>query len=170
MAERSARSRRDSQAWVFPADQIGFSSRLFAQFPVNNPAQSKRVDRAEMMMKTILMVCAAATLWASSAMAQQTSTIGPCTSDELRLCSGTPPGRYALRACFRAHIQELSDTCLVALTRLSAVDKTCRARLDQECAGVQPGGGLLEACLRTAAAKLDDTCKDQLSRAISTPR
>ena len=121
--------------------------------------------RAKLPMSS-LMVCAALMLLASSAIAQKTAPAGPCTADEMKLCAGIQPGRDALRACFREHIHELSDACLVALARLSAVDKRCRERLNQECASVEPGQGRLEACLRSAAAKLDDYCKGALSRAI----
>ncbi|RZN32038.1 hypothetical protein CWO90_14935 [Bradyrhizobium sp. Leo121] len=116
------------------------------------------------MIKITLMICVALMLLASSATAQK--PVGPCTADEMRLCAGIQPGRDSLRACFREHIQELSDACLLALARLSAVDKTCRERLNRECASVEPGQGRLESCLRSAAAKLDDYCKGALSRAI----
>ncbi len=115
------------------------------------------------MIKIALMVCATLMLLASSATAKKTL---PCTADELRLCAGIQPGRDNLRACFREHIHELSDACLLALARFTAVDETCRERLKRECASVEPGQGRLESCLRSAAAKLDDYCKDALSRAI----
>ena len=118
------------------------------------------------MIKIALMVCAGLMLLASSATAQKTLPVGPCTADELRLCAGIQPGRDSLRACFREHIHELSDACLLALARFSAVDKTCRKRLSRECRGVEPGQGRLESCLRSAAAKLDDYCKGALSHAI----
>src|SRR5690349_24359880 len=114
------------------------------------------------------MVCAALALLASSATAPKASS-RPCTADELRLCVGVQ-GRDSLRTCFREHIHELSDACLLALATLNSVDKTCRQRLRQECAGVEPGQGLLETCLRSAAAKLDDYCKGALSRAIPSVR
>ena len=126
------------------------------------PAQEVR----ELMIKIALMVCAALLLFASSATAEKTLPVGPCTADEFRLCAGIRPGRDSLRACFREHIHELSDACLLALARFSAVDKTCRQRLSWECGGVEPGQGRLESCLRSAAAKLDDYCKGALSRAI----
>ena len=122
------------------------------------------------MAKIVLMACAALMLWASSATAQKTSAAGPCTADEMKLCSGIKPGRDSLRACFRAHIQELSDACLLSLARLSAVDRRCRERLNRECASVEPGEGRLETCLRSAVTKLSDACKSALSRAISVPR
>jgi hypothetical protein len=118
------------------------------------------------MIKIALMVYAALMLLASSATAQKMLPVGPCTADEMRLCAGVQPGRDNLRACFREHIHELSDACLLALTRLSAVDKTCRERLNRECASVEPGQGRLESCLRSAAGNLDDYCKGALSRAI----
>ena len=122
------------------------------------------------MIKIALMVCAAFMLLASSATAQKTLPVGPCTADEKKLCAGIQPGRDNLRDCFREHIHELSDACLLALARLSAVDKTCRERLNQECASVEPGQGRLESCLRSAATKLDDYCKGALSRAIPGTR
>ena len=115
------------------------------------------------MMKVILII-AAFMLWTSSATAQK--PVAPCTADEKRLCVGIPPGRDSLRSCFRAHIHELSDACLLALARLSAVDRRCRSRLKSECASVEPGEGRLESCLRSAAANLDEACKNSLSRAI----
>ena len=127
-------------------------------------------DGASSMIRIILTVCAAFTLWASSATAQTTLAVGPCTADEMKLCSGIKPGRESLRACFRAHIHELSDACLLSLARLTAVDKTCRERLNRECASVEPGAGRLEACLRSAATKLSDACKRALARAIPAPR
>ncbi len=118
------------------------------------------------MIKIALMVCPALVLLASSATAQKTLPIETCTADEMRLCAGIQPGRDNLRVCFREHIHELSDACLLALTRFSAVDKTCRERLRRECTSVEPGQGLLESCLRSAAAKMDDYCKGAFSRAI----
>ena len=134
--------------------------------PSNETPPGDEEKVRESMIKFVLMVCGALMLLASSATAQKTSPAGPCTADELRLCAGIQPGRDNLRACFREHIHELSDACLLALTRLTALDKTCRERLNQECAGVEPGQGRLESCLRSAAAKLDDYCKGALSRAI----
>jgi len=132
---------------------------------VLNSGGSRPQNGANSMIRFVLMVCAAFMLWASSATAQETA--GPCTADELRLCSGIQPGRDSLRACFRAHIKELSDACLLSLARLTAVDKSCRERLNQECASVEPGEGRLESCLRSAVAQLSDACKNALSRAIS---
>ena len=123
---------------------------------------------ASSMIRIVLMVCAAFMLWTSSATAQK--AIGPCTADELKLCTGIQPGRDSLRACFRAHIHELSDACLLSLARLTSVDKTCRARLNKDCASVEPGAGRLETCLRSAVAKLSDACKRAFSRAIIVAR
>lgn len=117
------------------------------------------------MTKIVLIISAALMLWSSSTTAQE--TVGrPCTADELRLCAGIQPGRESLRACFRAHISELSDACLLSLARLSAIDKACREQLNQECASIEPGEGRLESCLRSAVAKLSANCKDALSNAI----
>ena len=94
------------------------------------------------MMKVILIIAVSA-LWTSNAAAQKPVAAGPCTADEKRLCVGIPPGRDSLRSCFQAHIHELSDACLLALARLSAVDRRCRSRMKSECASVEPGEGRL---------------------------
>ena len=75
------------------------------------------------MIKIVLMVCAAFMLLASSATAQNTSAVGPCTADAKRLCAGIKSGRD-IQACFRAHLHELSEACLFSLARLSAVEQT----------------------------------------------
>ena len=90
------------------------------------------------MIKIALMVSAALMLLASSATAQKTSPVGPCAADEMRLCAGIQPGRDSLRACFQEHIHELSDACLLALARFSAVDKTCRERLTESVRASNP--------------------------------
>jgi len=55
------------------------------------------------MIRIGLMVCAAFMLWASSATAQK--AVGPCTADELRLCTGPAFERTStnsqMRACCR---------------------------------------------------------------------
>ncbi len=91
------------------------------------------------MIKIALMVCAALMLLASSATAQKPSPVGHCAADRMRLCAGIEPTRANLRACFRKHIHELSDACLLGLAKLSAVDKTCRERLSRACARCSPG-------------------------------
>jgi len=120
------------------------------------------------MIKIAVIISAAFMLWISSATAQK--TLAPCTADEKRLCVGIPPGRDSLRSCVQAHINELSEACLSALTKLSAVDRRCRSRLKSECASVEPGEGRHESCLRSAAANLDEACKNSLSRAIPGAR
>lgn len=122
------------------------------------------------MIKIVLMVCTAFMLLASSATAQNTLAVGPCTADAKRLCAGIQSGRDSLRACFRAHLHELSDACLLSLARLSGVEQTCRDRLSQECASVEPGEGRLESCLRSAVAKMSDACKDALREAMPGAR
>jgi hypothetical protein len=117
------------------------------------------------MIKIVLMVCAAFMLLASSATAQNTSAVGPCTADAKRLCAGIQSGRD-IQACFRAHLHELSEACLFSLARLSAVEQTCRDRLNRECASVEPGEGRLESCLRSAVAKMNDACQDALREAM----
>jgi hypothetical protein len=86
-------------------------------------------------------------------------------ADARSLCGGTAgTGLEPLRGCFRDHVKEVSNACLLSLAKLLEVDSACRAHINQQCANVQIGEGCLEACLRTAVGTL--SCKDAIVRAV----
>jgi len=92
-------------------------------------------------------------------------------ADAKSLCSGIEgTGLEPLRGCFRDHVKEVSDACLLSLAKLLEVDSKCRAHVNQQCANVQIGEGRLEACLRTAVDTLSDSCKDAIVRAVPGAR
>jgi hypothetical protein len=122
------------------------------------------------MVKIVLTACAALTLWASCAMAQETLAVGACAQDVKKLCAGIQPGEDRLRSCAREHIREFSGACLLSLAKLTEVGGDCRAHLNRECANVEVGEDRLESCVRGAVASLSDTCKNALAQAVPGAR
>jgi hypothetical protein len=103
--------------------------------------------------------------------AQETLDVGACMADAKLLCSGiTGVGLEPLRGCFRDHVKEVSNACLLSLAKLLEVDSACRAHVKQQCANVEIGEGRLEACLRTAVDTLSDHCKEAVVRAVPGAR
>jgi hypothetical protein len=100
--------------------------------------------------------------------AQETVAVRACMADAKSLCPGTTGG--GLGGCFRGHLKEVSDACVLSLAKLAEVDPACLAHLRQQCANVKIGEGRLEACPKTAANSLSDDCKDALVRAVPGAR
>jgi hypothetical protein len=129
------------------------------------------------MAKIALMIGVFLVLWSSNAMAQERLRqwrVGHCVADLKQLCPGVPPGNNNLRTCMREHIQDVSDPCLVALSKFAEVRRSlkgqCSAHLQQQCGNVPRGGGQFGDCLRFAVASLSETCKDALARAVPRDR
>ncbi len=119
------------------------------------------------LVRVMVAIGAAIMLWLPNAAAQEPLAVGACMADAKSLCSGTAgKGLEPLRGCFRDHVKEVSDACLLSLAKLLEVDSACEAHLNQQCANVQIGEGRLEACLRTAVDTLSDSCKDAIVRAV----
>ena len=122
------------------------------------------------MIRIIVITGAGLMVWSSNVTAQETVAVRACMADAKSRCSGTGTGIEPLRGCFRDHLKEISDACILSLAKLAEVDPACLAHLRQQCANVQLGEGRLEACLKTAADNLSDGCKDALVRAIPGAR
>jgi hypothetical protein len=120
--------------------------------------------------RVIVVISTAFMLWSPNVVAKKTSAVGACVSDAKALCSVAGKGLEPLRGCFRNHVKELSDGCLLSLAKLLEVDPGCRAHIKQRCENVQIGEGRLEACLRTAVDTLSDSCKDAIVRAVPGAR
>jgi hypothetical protein len=127
------------------------------------------------MTKITLMVGVFVMLWSSNVQeALRQWRVGHCAAGLRKLCPGVPPGNNNLRACMSERLREVSDPCLVALSKFAEVRRTlkgeCSAHLQQQCGSVQRGGGQFGDCLRSAVASLSDTCKDALARAVPRDR
>jgi hypothetical protein len=125
-------------------------------------------------IRFIAAVGATIMLWSPNVAAQNTLAVGACITDAKSLCGergGT--GIEPLRGCFRDHVKELSNACLLSLAKLLEVnraDASCGAHINQHCGNVPVGEGRLEACLRTAVDTLSDSCKAAIVRAIPGAR
>ena len=123
------------------------------------------------MIRIIVITGAGLMLWSPNVTAQETPAVKPCIADAKSPCPGmTGTGLEPLRGCFRDHLKEISDACILSLAKLDEVDPACKAHLRQQCADVKIGEGRLEACLKTAADSLSDGCKDALVRAVPGAR
>ena len=125
-------------------------------------------------IRVMVAICVAFVLWSTNVTAQETLAVQACVADAKSLCSGiSGTGIEPLRGCFRDHVRELSDACLLSLAKLLEVeefDPTCRAHINQQCGNVKIGEGRLEACVRAAATNLSDSCKDAIVRAVPGAR
>ena len=123
-------------------------------------------------IRIIVLICTTTfVLWSPHVTAQETLAVGACAADAKALCSGiTGTGVEPLRGCFRDHVKEVSDPCLLTLAKLLEVDLACRAHIEEQCANIKIGEGRLEACLRTAVDTLSDSCKDAVVRAVPGAR
>jgi len=123
------------------------------------------------MIRIIVITGAGLALWPPNVTAQETLAVRSCIADAKSLCPGTAgTGIEPLRGCFRDHLKEVSDACVLSLAKLAEVDPACLAHLRQQCENVEIGEGRLEACLKTAADSLSDGCKDALVRAVPGAR
>jgi Cysteine rich repeat len=69
--------------------------------------------------KLVIIGCALL-LSASTAAAQQMgpaarAVLGACKPDIAHFCSQVPPGQGRIKACMKAHLQELSEPCKEAM-------------------------------------------------------
>jgi hypothetical protein len=122
-------------------------------------------------VRGMAVIGTAVMLWAPNAMAQDTLAVGACLADAKSLCPGIGgTGLEPVGGCFRDHLKEVSNACLLSLAKLLEVDAACRAHVRQQCENVPIGEGRIEACLRTAVDTLSDSCKDAIVRAVPGAR
>jgi Cysteine rich repeat len=65
----------------------------------------------------------------------------------------------------KAHFSDLSEDCQVAIIRVAAVGKACKADVKQFCADVKPGKGAIADCMNSHVADISDGCKEALAKA-----
>jgi len=122
------------------------------------------------MVKQIVIVVAALTLWAPAASAQDRPARGACAADIKSHCAGVERGQGRIAACVKEHLKDLSQPCQVKVAALAAGSKACVADVKERCAGVRPGRGRIRECLKSALADLGDACKDSISKAVERRR
>ena len=83
-----------------------------------------------------------------------------CAPD-LRQCAGTGERQ----ACIKIHFKQFSLPCQLALVKLAAIKKACKADVKKICADIAPGGGRIEACMKDHFADMSEGCKETISQA-----
>jgi hypothetical protein len=96
----------------------------------------------------------------SVVLAQKGVVIKACASD-LRQCTGSGEAQ----ACVKLHFKEFSLPCQLALVKLAAIKKACKADVKKICADIVPGGGRIEACMKDRFADMSEGCKETISQA-----
>jgi hypothetical protein len=111
-------------------------------------------------MRYGLVILGALLMSGSCAMAQSGY---PCAGDVKKLCAGIQPGESRIKACMKAHLSDLSETCEDRLLTVAITGKVCKADVAKLCAGVVPGTGGLRACIKSHMAEISDPCRDAMS-------
>jgi hypothetical protein len=116
-------------------------------------------------MQSGLVILTALLLSGSAAVAQETGA--PCAGDIKKFCAGIAPGEGRLKACVKAHLTELSESCQGRVYTVAVTGKVCKADVAKLCAGVVPGTGGIRACIKSHMAEVSDPCRDAMSRTAS---
>src|SRR5271166_5222291 len=100
-----------------------------------------RVDKENnMKMLTLIAALAAALVLSTSAgYAAPSALAKACAKDIKSVCGDVKPGKGALKDCVKAHYNDLSPDCQVAIVRAAAVGKACKADVKQFCADSKSG-------------------------------
>jgi hypothetical protein len=115
-------------------------------------------------MRTLTCIAAlsAALLMTHPAFAASTAA-KVCAADIKAQCADVmKSGGAPLKDCMQKHFSDLSEECQVAIIRVAAVGKACRADAKKLCADAKPGKGT--ECLKSHAADLSDGCKAALAK------
>ena len=117
-------------------------------------------------MRTLTCIAAltAALLMTHSAFAASTAAKA-CAADIKAQCADVmKPGGAPLKDCMQKHFSDLSEDCQVAIIRVAAVGKACKADAKKLCGDAKPGRGAMASCMRSHAADLSDGCKEALAK------
>jgi hypothetical protein len=117
-------------------------------------------------MRTLSCIAAlgAALLMTHSAFAAS-AVVKACRTDIKSQCGDEmKSGGAALKDCMKKHFSDLSEDCQVAIIRVAAVGKACRADAKKLCSDVKPGKGAMADCMKSHATDLSDGCKEALAK------
>jgi len=117
-----------------------------------------------MKMLTLIAALAAALVLSTSAgYAAPSALAKACAKDIKSVCGDVKPGGGKLKDCVKAHYNDLSPDCQVAIVRAAAVGKACKADVKQFCADSKSGKAAT-ACLQSHMAEVSDGCKDAVAK------
>jgi hypothetical protein len=119
------------------------------------------------VLKSVLAVIAALSLYGSNALAQ--SGARACVTDVKSLCGDVKPGEGRIASCVKDHIKDVSEPCQNLLARTAAARKACSADVKQHCAEARRYTEKV-SCLKSALLNLSDECKSAVSQVASGQR
>src|SRR5271165_6747915 len=115
------------------------------------------------ILKGLVIATAALLLGAPAAFAAPSALAKVCAADVKQYCGDVKPGKGAVKDCVKAHYNDLSPDCQVAIVRAAAVGKACKADVKQFCADSKSGKAAT-ACLQSHMAEVSDGCKDAVAK------
>ena len=118
------------------------------------------------MGRTCLLFAGFMLLSISSGSAQYVPAIQACSRDVTEFCNASKSGGNLVE-CTKAHFQNFSESCAVALVKLAPIREACRADIREQCPAVKPGSGRLLLCVKKRFAALSASCKDAIGRAAA---
>jgi len=113
---------------------------------------------------TCIATLSAALLMTHSAFSASTAARA-CAADIKAQCADVmKSGGAPLKDCMQKHFSDLSEDCQVAIIRVAAVGKACKADARKLCGDAKQGRGAMASCMRSHAADLSDACKEALAK------
>ena len=120
--------------------------------------------RSSFLLTTFAAVSFVTVAATSSVVLAQQGLVAACGPDMQAQCAGNSSAE-GRRACIKTHYKDFSLPCQLALVKVRAVGKACRADVKKNCAGIKPGGGRIETCMKDHFADMSDPCKEMISQA-----
>jgi hypothetical protein len=93
----------------------------------------------------------------------QKDIVAACVHDIKFQCPGAEGD--ARRACIKVRFKEFSLRCQLAMVKLAAIRKACKADVKKNCPDIVPGSGRIEACMKDHFADMSEECKETISQA-----
>jgi len=103
----------------------------------------------------------------SSASGQYVTAILACSRDVAGFCNAAKSVGDRLAECTKAHFEEFSEPCKVALLKIAATREACRPDIGEKCPGVKLGAGRLFLCVKEHFSSLSEPCKDAIGHAAA---
>src|SRR5262249_7675318 len=76
------------------------------------------------------------------------AAIMACSRDVAGFCNAAKSVGDRLAECTKAHFEEFSEPCKVALLKIAATREACRPDIGEKCPGVKLGAGRLFLCVK----------------------
>ena len=115
---------------------------------------------------SVVALAAALSFGGVSAQAAPSALAKACAKDIKALCAAdVKSGGGKLKACVKEHFSELSTDCQIAIVKVAAVGRACKADAKKLCSDIKPGKGRVAECLQSHAADLSDGCKEAFAKA-----